>query len=128
MRFSRRARAQGGDGQRRCVVDEQVEMLELLADRQDLVEVAAQQLALADLLRRDAGLLGENTRGELFGRHFQREEADHGAIGHLGLAVVAMLLAIGLHRVEGDVGGERGLSHRGTAGQDDEIGAMQAAQ
>jgi len=29
-----------------------------------------------------------------FGRHFEREEADHGAVGYLRLAVLAMLLAV----------------------------------
>ena len=36
--------------------------------------------------------------------------------------------AIGLGGVERDVGGERRLSHRGTAGQDDQVGRVQAAQ
>ena len=43
-------------------------------------------------------------------------------------AAVAMLLAIGLGGVEGDVGGERGLSHRRAAGQDDQVRPVQAAQ
>ena len=34
---------------------------------------------------------------------------------------------IGLGDVEGDVGGERGLAHAGTPGDDDEIGLLQAA-
>ena len=82
------AGAQRGDRQRRRVVDEEVQVLELVADRQDLVEVAADQLALADLLRRDLGLLGEHAGGELLGRHFEREEADHRAVDRLGLAVL----------------------------------------
>ena len=32
---------------------------------------------------RDLGLLGENTGGELLGRHFEREEADDGAVDGL---------------------------------------------
>ena len=45
-----------------------------------------------------------------------------------GRAVLAMLLAIGLGGIEGDVGGERGLSHRRSAGEDDEVGPVQAAE
>src|SRR5713101_3246977 len=36
--------------------------------------------------------------------------------------------AIGLGRVEADIGGERGLAHRGPAGEDHEVGGMQAAE
>ena len=39
-----------------------------------------------------------------------------------------MLLAIGPGGVEGDVGGERAFAHRGPAGQDDQVGPVQAAQ
>ncbi len=35
--------------------------------------------------------------------------------------------APGLGDVVGDVGGERGLAHAGTAGEDDEVGGLQAA-
>jgi hypothetical protein len=102
------AGAQGRDRQCRRVVDEEVEVLQLVADRQDPVEVAGYELALADLLRRHFGLLGEHAGGELLGRHFQGEEADHRAVDRLGLALDD-LLAIGAGGVEGDVGGERGL-------------------
>ena len=37
-------------------------------------------------------------------------------------AVRAALAAIGLGDVVGDVGGERGLAHRRTAGEDDQVG------
>ena len=67
------AGTQGGDRQRRRVVDEEIEVLELVANREHAVEVGADQLALADLLRRDLGLLGDHARGELLGRHFQGE-------------------------------------------------------
>ena len=103
-------------------------MLEVLAHLDDAVEVAADQLALADLLGRDARLFRQDAVGQLLGRHFEREEADHGTVRDLGLPILAVLLAIGLHGVERDVGGERGLSHRGTAGQDQKIGLVQAAQ
>ena len=44
----------------------------------------------------------------------------HGAVG---LDFGAMRLG----DVVGDVGGERGLAHAGTAGDDDQVGALQAA-
>ena len=88
----------------------------------------ADQLALADLFRRDLGLLGDHAGGELLGRHFEREEADHGAIGHLRLAVLAVFLAIGPGGIEADVGGERALAHRRPAGQDDQVRPVQAAE
>ena len=37
------------------------------------------------------------------------------------------LADVGLGDVEGDVGGERGLAHGGAAGEDDEVGGLQAA-
>ena len=42
-------------------------------------------------------------------------------------AVGARSRLIGLGDVEGDVGGERRFAHAGTAGEDDEIGRLQAA-
>ena len=42
-------------------------------------------------------------------------------------AVGARSPLVGLGDVEGDVGGERRLAHAGTAGEDDEIGRLQAA-
>ena len=39
----------------------------------------------------------------------------------------ARLAAIGARDVEGDVGGERRLAHAGSAGDDDEVGGLQAA-
>ena len=73
------------------------------------------------------GLLGENTRGELFGRHFAGEEADDAAIDGFHGAVGLNLRAMRLRDVVGDVGGERGLAHAGTAGDDDQVGRLQAA-
>ena len=42
-------------------------------------------------------------------------------------AVGLRLVAIVLGDVEGDVGGERGLAHAGAAGEDDQVGGLQAA-
>ncbi len=104
------AGAQRGDAERRRVVDEEVQMLELAADLEHLVEVAADQLALADLLGRDLGLLGEHARGELLRRHFEREEADHRAVDRLGHAVDDAF-AIGLGGVEALSESESSLPH-----------------
>jgi hypothetical protein len=43
------------------------------------------------------------------------------------VAVGAGLAAVGLGDVVGDVGGERGLSHAGPAGDDDQVGGLQPA-
>ena len=72
-------------------------------------------------------LFGQNTRGELLGRHFAGEEADDAAIDGLGGAVGLHLALVGPGDVVGDVGGERGLAHAGTAGDDDQVGGLQAA-
>ena len=46
--------------------------------------------------------------------------------GH-GVAVGAHLAAPGARDVVGDIGGERGFAHAGTAGEDDEVGRLQPA-
>ena len=108
-------------------IDIEREMLKFDRVVTNLVELALGDSTTANHARRDAGLFGENTGGELFGRHFAGEEADdaaidgfHGAVGlHLGL--------IRLRHIVGDVGGERGLAHAGTAGDDDQVGTLQPA-
>ena len=92
-----------------------------------LLEIGLADVAAPDLVGRDAGLLGDDAGGELFGRHFQREEADDAAIDGHDVAVGAHLAAPGLGDVVGDVGGERGLAHAGAAGEDDQVGRLQAA-
>ena len=81
----------------------------------------------ADLVGIDVGDLGENTQRQLLGRHFEREDADHGAVGDLAPAHGVGLVAYAPRGVEGDVGGERRFAHRGAAGEDDEVGRLQAA-
>ena len=44
-----------------------------------------------------------------------------------GVAVGLDLAAPGLGDVVADIGGERGLAHAGTAGEDDQVGGLQAA-
>ena len=60
----------------------------------------------------------------MLGRHFEREEPDHGAVER-GVGIGAA--AIGLGDVIGDVGGERRLAHGRAPGDDDEVGGLQAA-
>ena len=72
-------------------------------------------------------MLGENTCGQLLGRHFQREEADGGTIDDLVRAIALALDAIVLRNVVGDVRYERRFAHRWPAGQDDQVGVLQTA-
>ena len=80
------------------------------------------------LFERHAGFLGEDTGGQLLGRHFEREEADDRAVLGDGLAGRIAAGAIGLGGVEADIGRERGLAHRRAAGEDHQVGRVQAAQ
>ena len=99
-----------------------------LADRVgDVVKVALGDVAAADLVGSDPGLFGDDAGRQLLGRHFEREEADNAAIGGLDRPVGARSRLVALGDVEGDVGGERRFPHAGTAGEDDEIGRLQAA-
>ena len=93
----------------------------------DAMEIALGDVAAADLVRGDAGLLGDDAGRQLLRRHFEREEADHAAVDGFDRAVGAGSPLIGLGDVEGDVGGERRLAHAGAAGEDHEIGRLQAA-
>ena len=66
------------------VVDEEVQRLQLLGrDDQPGEIVVPADLAAPDAVRGDLGALGQDAHGELLGRHFQGEEGDLGAIGHL---------------------------------------------
>src|SRR5271154_3066584 len=91
------------------------------------MEIALGDVAAADLVGGNAGLLGDDAGRQLFRRHFEGEEADDAAIGGLNRTVGARSPLINLGDVEGDIGGERRLAHAGTAGEDDEIGRLQAA-
>ncbi len=102
--------------------------MQLLAGDHQLAEFFVVELALTDLVRVERGAVGENTARQLLGRHFEGEERHDGAFGGLLLARRADLVFQSLGGIEGDVGGERGLAHRGASGQDQEIRAVQAAQ
>ena len=60
--------------------------------------------------------------------HLEREEADDAALDRALGAVGPGALLVGAGDVEGDVGGERGLAHRRAAGEDQEVGGVQAAE
>ncbi len=127
-RLSRRARAASwAIVETAGLVDEQRQMLQFDAHVLELIEVALVDGAAPDRARGNAGLLGDDAGGELLGRHFEREEADDAAIGGLDVPVGPDLAVPAAGDVIGDVGGERGLAHAGTAGHDDEIGFLQAA-
>ena len=123
-RFSRRARGKLGHGDAAGLVDIEREVLQLLRHLDDAIELLGVDPAAADALGRDIGLLGDDAGGKLLGRHFQREEADHRAVER-GLRVG--VAPIGLGHVIGDVGGERRLAHGRAAGDDDQVGGLQAA-
>ena len=77
-----------------------------------------------DPLRWNLRLLGDDAGGKLLGRHFQREEADDRAVECI-LRISVRPVTLGY--MIGNVGGERGLSHRWTPGDDDQVRGLQAA-
>src|SRR5580704_6946961 len=123
-----RPRRQLADRETAGLVDVKRQVLQLDRDVLDSLEVALVDAAAADLVRRNTGLLGNDTGGELFGRHFQREETDYSAVDGFSLTIRAdVALRKCLGDIVGDVGGKRRLAHAGAAGKDDEIGVLQAA-
>ena len=73
-------RRQLGDRNAAGLVDVERDRLHLPRRFGDLVEIILAHVAAADLVGRHAGLLGNDTRGQLFGRHFEREEPDDAAV------------------------------------------------
>ena len=69
-----------GDGYAAGLVDEQRQAGHLLTGLDQALELGLVDHAAADLLRRNAGPLRHDAGGELLGRHFEREEADHRAV------------------------------------------------
>src|SRR6201999_1236398 len=108
-------------------VDIERQRLQLDRAFADLLEIQLADAAAADVAGWYAATLGENTGGELLAAHFAGEEADRAAIDRLGRAVGLQFRNIGPGNVVGDVGRQRGLAHAGTAGDDDQVGRLQAA-
>ena len=80
-----RAGAQRGDGEARRVVDVERQRLQIGGGAGEVAEVLLADLAHAQHLRElIPRLLGEDTGGELVGRHFEAEEGDAGAGRFLG--------------------------------------------
>ena len=75
-----RAGRELGDRDAAGLVDVERQRGHLLAGLDQALELGLVDHAAADLLRGDAGLLGEDAGGELLGRHFEREEADDRAV------------------------------------------------
>src|SRR6202035_2884161 len=111
------ARGELGDVETAGLVDEQGQMLKLDGHVLELVEALLVDAAAPDRAGGNAGLLGYDAGGELLGRHFEREEAYDAAVGGFGVTVRPdFTRAPAAGDVVGDVGGERGLAHAGTAG------------
>ncbi len=73
-------------------------------------------------------MFSKDTQRQLLGRHFQREQGNDMAV-HPGLVAAIVDVVEGrARRVEGDVGRQGGLAHAGTAGEDEEVGPLQATQ
>ena len=107
-----RASAQLEHRQRRRVVDVDRRLAELADGLGDLRVLAV--LDVADAHAREVELCerAEHAHDELVGRHFEREDRD---------------ADVGLQRdVRGDVQTERRLSHARAAGDDDQVGGLEA--
>ena len=119
---------QFGDRQATGGVDEQRGLLDLDGGVTDAAKFRGINLALAKPVGGYARGISQQTHGQLFSRHFEREEGDNTAIDGLATAVRLRLPSIGLGDVEGDIGGERCLTHRGATGEDQKVRGVQAAQ
>ncbi len=73
------AGAERRDGEARRVVDIERQAFELGRGPGEVAEILLADLAHAQILGADPGLLGEDSGGELVGRHLQAEEGDPGA-------------------------------------------------
>ncbi len=121
-----RARAQGGDRERGRVVDEQRQGSQLLARAHDEGPVLLADVAAPQSVGFDPALPGEQPRGQLLGRHLEREHADD-VVGVTRLARVrGHVPRRGGVRRDGD--GQGRLAHARAAGEDEQVGWLQAAQ
>ena len=126
-RETARARPERGDRQRGGIVDEQWQRLQVLRRAAQRLEIVAADLAHAQRLARNARLLGKDARRELVGGHFEAEKGDLGAHVLVAFDPVVLVAAKALRSVERDVGGERGLAHARTSGEDQEVRTVQPA-
>jgi hypothetical protein len=72
----------------------------------DSLKLIARYLPASNFIRRDLTLLGEDTGGELFGRHFKGEKSNY---PFRTLGVLAVVEALGY--LVSDVGSERRFAH-----------------
>ena len=72
------------DGDPAGWIDKERDLLQFLRDSHQFPEIVIGDHAAADLLGRDLGLLGNDTRGQLLRRHFEGIKPDAGAFLHLG--------------------------------------------
>ena len=122
-----RPRGELRDRDAAALIDVEGNALHLPRGVGDAAKIVLIDVAAADLVARHAGLLGDDARRQLFGRHFQREEADDAAIDRLMRPVGLSFELIGARDIEGDVRGESGLAHARSPGDDDEVGFLQTA-
>src|SRR6202041_1636785 len=117
-----RPRRQLRNRQAARLVDKEWQMFELDRVVANPVELVLFDSAAADHARRNSGLLGEDTRGQLLGGHFAGEKADNTSIDRLLRAVNLDVLFVGACDVVGNIGSQRGLAHAGASGDDDQVG------
>ena len=72
-------------------------------------------------------MLSKDTRRQLVRRHFKTEKGGLGANTLFLRDAILPVTQPALRRIEGDVGGKRGLAHARASGKDDKVGIMQAA-
>ena len=68
-------------------------------------------VAAPNFIGRHARLFGDDAGGELFGGHFEREEANNPAFNRSFGAIGKAAPFVGFRDVESHVGGERGFAH-----------------
>ncbi len=99
-----RAGSQLADRQGRRVIDKQRAGFEVFGSLNKAAEFRFGHITRADLVRVNLGSLRQNTRGKLFGGHFERVEA-HNTTVHSTLGPVSQrAFTVGLGHVVGDVG------------------------
>ncbi len=122
-----RPRRQLGEGQAAGVIEVERRLLDLQRRVAHPAELRGVDLALAQLVRRHARGLGQDTHGQLLGRHFQRIEGHHPAGGGLLGPVGQDVVGVVARHVEGDVGRQGRLAHRRAPGEDHQVRRVQAA-